>query len=500
MSEQSSVKEPFRNEDTDGSARGLRANSLSLGAVVALGLAYMSLAPAVYFNMGFMEADANGPVMPLIFIVVTIAILPTALSFAALNRVRPSAGSALTWVRECLGRSAGLWAGFLLSTLYVCACAIYPAYFAIFFNPLLQYFRVNPTFATGILGGVVATALVAWMLARNIHLSARSIALFMIFEAAFVIVFSLYTVFYQVAHKGIAHPAAPFNPHAAGAGFTGLSLAVVFGILSIAGVDSVAPVAEEAKSPRRMIPLATILVTIGAGLFWTISSYGFATAVPVKTVEKYVSAGLVTPVYGIAGQYIGGWKILVPITGMTATIASFGASVVCASRLIYSISRSGTDDSRRMGKLHVRHGVPWNAAIVALVVALVAPVLVGIWQGDNSSSAAGWLGGVFVFFALVAYMLVNLANIVFHLRNARSEFNWFMNGFIPVAGIVIDGYILYKAFFVAYLGESFQLGKSIVYLSLAWAVLGIIWAVLRSRRQGPDTELAARVPATMEGD
>ena len=84
-----------------------------------------------------------------------------------------------------------------------------------------------------------------------------------------------------------------------------------------------------------------------------------------------------------------------------------------------------------------------HAAIVALVVALVAPILVGIWQGENSSNAAGWFGGVFVFFALVAYMLVNLANIVFHLRNARSQFNWFMNGFIPAAGIAIDGYILY---------------------------------------------------------
>jgi hypothetical protein len=49
-------------------------------------------------------------------------------------------------------------------------------------------------------------------------------------------------------------------------------------------------------------------------------------------------------------------------------------------------------------QLHVRHGVPWNAAIVALV----GPVVVGIWHGDNSSSAAGWLGGVFVFFALVS--------------------------------------------------------------------------------------------------
>jgi amino acid transporter len=504
MAEHASARQPGSGDAPAGapasSGRGLRANSLTLGTVVALGLAYMSLAPAVYFNMGFMEADANGPVMPLIFIFVTIAILPTALSFAALNRRRPSAGSALTWVSESMGRSAGLWSGFLLATLYVCACTIYPAYMAIFFNPLLEYFHIDATFLTGLAGGIAVCILVTWMMARNIQLSARAIALFMAFEAAFVLVFALYTIFFQAAHKGIAHPAAPLNPHAAGAGFSGLSLAVVFGILSIAGVDSVAPVAEEAKAPSRMIPLATILVTLGAGLFWTISSYGFATAVPVSTVEKYVSQGLVTPVYGIAAQYIGGWKILVPITGITATIASFGASVVCASRLIYSISRTSGGESRRMGRVHHKHDIPWNASMVAIVFAFIAPVVVAIWQGHNSSSAAGWLGGVFVFFALVAYMMVNLANIVYHWRHVRAEFNWIMNGLIPVLGIAIDGYILYKAFFVAYMAESFQLGKSIVILSLAWTVIGAVWAIARGTRQRAAAAPVATAAATAEGE
>jgi amino acid transporter len=45
------------------------------------------------------------------------------------------------------------------------------------------------------------------------------------------------------------------KPHhsAATAGFAGLSLAAIFAFLSIAGVDSVAPVAEEAHTPRRRL-------------------------------------------------------------------------------------------------------------------------------------------------------------------------------------------------------------------------------------------------------
>jgi hypothetical protein len=36
------------------------------------------LAPVIYLNMGFMESDSGGPVMPFLFILITIAVLPTA--------------------------------------------------------------------------------------------------------------------------------------------------------------------------------------------------------------------------------------------------------------------------------------------------------------------------------------------------------------------------------------------------------------------------------------
>jgi len=71
----------------------------------------------------------------------------------------------------------------------------------------------------------------------------------------------------------------------------------------------------------------------------------------------------------------------------------------------------------------------------------------------------------------------------YHARHHRDSFNWFLNGFIPVAGIIIDGYILYKGFFVTELALPFKTGSSIVWFSLAWAVLGIAWAWWCSRRR-----------------
>jgi amino acid transporter len=464
---------------TEPAPEGLRRNSLNLPRLAFIGLAYFSLAPVIYLNMGFMETDSGGPVMPILFILITIAVLPTAISFAVMNNRRPSAGSGYTWLWESTYPGVGLWLGWIMITTYVVVSALYPPAFATFFNALLSYFHLSATTWTGIGGGVVAILIVGYLNHNNIKLSSLVIGILMVLEAAFIAAVAIVIVV-EGGHLG-HFSAAPFNPGAATAGFSGLSLAGIFAFLSIAGVDSVAPVAEESHTPRRLIPLATILITITAGLFWTLVSYGFAISVPVHTVQSYVNAGQITPVLPITRSYIGGWAVLVPITGFTAALASFGASLYAASRLTYAVSREGFLNSYFTG-LHPKFRTPWRAEAATLIVALVFLVVVSLWQGGPSSAYA-YLGEIFVFFVLVLYMFVNLANLVYHARFQRDHFNWFLNGFIPVAGILIDGYILYKGFFVTEISAPFKTGSSIVWFSLAWAVIGIGWAVWWSRRR-----------------
>ena len=179
----------------------------------------------------------------------------------------------------------------------------------------------------------------AYLSHNNIKMSSLLIGILMVIEATFIAAVVIVIVV-KGGHLG-HFSATPFNPRAATLGFSGLSLAAIFAFLSIAGVDAVAPVAEESKTPRRLIPLATILITLMAGLFWTLVSYGFAISVPVSTVEHFVAAGQITPVLPITRSYIGGWAVLVPITGFTAALASFGAPLYAASRITYALSREG---------------------------------------------------------------------------------------------------------------------------------------------------------------
>jgi putrescine importer len=464
---------------TETAAEGLKRNSLNLSRLTFIGLAYFSLAPVIYLNMGFMEQDSGGPVMPFLFILITIAVLPTAISFAVMNNRRPSAGSGYTWLWESTYPGVGLWLGWIMIATYVVVSALYPPAFATFFNALLTYFNLSATTWTGIGGGVFAILFVGYLNRNNIKLSSLVIGILMVGEAVFIAAVAIVIVA-EGGHLG-HFSATPFNPAAATAGFSGLSLAAIFAFLSIAGVDAVAPVAEESHTPRRLIPLATILITIIAGLFWTLTSYGFAISVPVKTVEAYVTAGQITPVLPITRSYIGGWAVLVPITGFTAALASFGAALYAAGRIGYALSREGFI-SPYFKRLHPRFRTPWRAEATTLLISLVFLVAVSLWQGGPSNAYA-YLGEVFVFFVLILYMFVNLANLVYHARFRRDQFNWFLNGFVPVAGIGIDGYILYRGFFVSEISLPFKSGSSIVWFSLAWAVIGIFWALWWSRRK-----------------
>src|SRR5262249_43933010 len=103
--------------------------------------------------------------------------------------------------------------------------------------------------------------------------------------------------------------------------------------------------------------------------------------------------------------------------------------------------------------------------------------------GDALASFVWW-AGVIVFFALIVYIAVNLANIVYFTRFARQKFNWFLNGVVPVIGIGIDAYLIYKSFFVSLWGAG-TTGRSVVTSGFARVAVSILY-VLSLKPPTPD--------------
>jgi hypothetical protein len=67
---------------------------------------------------------------------------------------------------------------------------------------------------------------------------------------------------------------------------------------------------------------------------------------------------------------------------------------------------------------------------------------------------------------------------------------------VPALSLAIDGYVLYTAFFQNLLAKPFKSGGSIVWLSLAWAIIGMIWAACAwARRPAANDQARRLIPA-----
>jgi amino acid transporter len=458
----------------DGTPK-LRANSMGWIAAAAIGAIIMSPAGGIYFNFGPMVQKA-GAIEPFIFIVALVASLPTALSFAMVAREMPSAGSVYTWIWNAARPSLGLFVGWILVGFYLLAMIVLPGIFALFFNEFLNFFGVSTGYGTWAAGVILTTIVVILVNYLGITITVKATIIFMVFESAVLLALAL-TVF---AHGGYAHhiSAAPFNPGVAVGGTTAIFGALIFGIQANVGYDAIPTLAEETKTPRKFIPLATIAAVISVGIYWIVVSWAFSQAAPVAEINRLLSQGF-TPIVPIAKQYWNSGDIVIIISAMTSITGIYIAQTVGTSRVMYAMGREGSIPPV-LGKLNPRYRLPWNAMTVGIILTTIVTLVLGKILGLANQYA--WTGTMSSFLGLLTYFCVNAANIIFFLRYRRDRFNIILNGVVPVVGIGIVLYILYQSYFASLWDAGWTYGRSVQIAVVVWLVLGIAWTALLRRR------------------
>jgi amino acid transporter len=116
----------------------------------------------------------------------------------------------------------------------------------------------------------------------------------------------------------------------------------------------------------------------------------------------------------------------------------------------------------------------------------VLPPLIVLWQHRNPLLGFFWIGVSYVFFVLIPYTLTCVANIFYHFRFHRTEINWLTNLVLPVAGIVINGYIFYKNFLKTYLLDAtdFTTQTSIFWVGIVTLIILAIFTYIGISRTG----------------
>ena len=431
---------------TSVDAHRLERNAVGLAPTLFQSITHMAPAAAVAFSIIVGVPYAGGSI-PLAVLLALVACLFVAVSIGQLARHLPSAGGLYTF------SSRGLhpYVGFLVAWGVMLAEPIVaPLLYLIFGNELQANLTSHFGWPTWLWAPFAAGAgLIVWFLTyRGIRLSTRTGVALGTFE---IVVFLALALTLIVAAGG-NNTLSVFGPHTGnpnswGSVFPGM----IFAILAFIGFEASLPLAEEVKEPRKTIPRAVFLSALLIGLFYLVCYYAATVYFgPNKMVKDFIGFNGGDPWSGMAQAVWGPGLVIVILAVLNSAIANSNAGANAATRVGYSLARIGLLP-RILQQVHPRFRTPYVAVNVQALGGIILAVGLGLVAG-GALPAFALLGTVATIIVVTIYILTNLSNLVFYLRERRDEFNPVWNGIVPVVGSLIFLPALVAAFGIDFAG------------------------------------------------
>ncbi|PNB48516.1 APC family permease [Pseudomonas sp. GW456-12-10-14-LB2] len=430
--------------------------TLSLGAVVLFGIAYMT--PIIVLGTFGILAQSTAGMVPAAYLAALVAMFFTAMSYGRMAAAFPVAGSAYSYVRRAISPKLGFIAGWavLLDYLFLpmAIWLIGAAYLASAFPSIPQWVWV-----LAFIGITSAINIIGLKLANGIN------ALLMLVQFLVLIAFVALCVHYVGGDAST--PLWSIKPFFNGDMQMPLIMSgAAIACYSFLGFDAVSTLTEETRDPRRTIPRAIMLITLIGGLIFVGVSYFVQIAHPSFQFDSVDSAA-----YEIARNIGGDLFVSIFLIGLIVGQFASGLSAQASgSRLLFAMGRDGVLPKSFFGTLHERFGTPVNSILLCAVVALLALKL------DVTTSTS------FINFgAFLAFSLVNLS-VIFHYwiggeKKGLRELILFL--IFPFIGLAADLWLMVSLDHLA------------VYLGLSWLAIGVVYlAVLTGgfRRQPPEMD------------
>ena len=454
------------------SSPGLAREAIGLREVFFQSVTHMAPAAAVAFSI-IVGANFAAGALPLSVIFALVGCLLVALSIGQLAKHLPSAGGFYTYT----SRGLHPYVGFLVAWGYAFVePLIAPALYLIFGNVVAgtlqeQYgWKFSLWWWIAAMAAAVAVFLLGYF---GIQLSARIGTVLGVFEIGVFTLLALWLIV-KADHNSLSVFGTKF---ATVKGFTGISGVIagsVYTILAFIGFEAAAPLAEEARDPRRTIGQAVVFSCIGIGAFYVLTTYAATAFFGPARFAAFPAFRGGNPWDGLARLAWGAGWVLVFLAIANSAIANANAGSNAATRTLFSMGRIRLLP-RALAQVHPR----WKSPYVAVWLQLVIGVGVSLWLGGQYNSPfVGFaiLGTIIGAVVIAIYMAVNLSCLVYYWREHRSEFNWFLHGVIPLAGIAA----FVPAFLVAIGigGSVFSFISPLPYpFSVVGPVVGIVYAI-----------------------
>jgi APA family basic amino acid/polyamine antiporter len=448
--------------------------TLGPGALIALGIGAI-IGAGLFVRTAAAIADRSGPSVTLAFIVAGVGCALAGLCYAEFASMIPIAGSAYTYSYVTMGELVAWIIGWDLILEYAVGAATVAIAWSEYFQKVLGYvgmslpyqwyhspFQTSPEGVQGIMNlpAVGILLLLSLLLIRGTQESAWVNNLIVITKVAIVcLVIVIGWQFINPANHTpfIPEPQKYTTPEGVTHNYGG-----IMGILGAAGVvffayigfDAVSTAAQEAKNPKRDMPIGILGSLVICTILYVLFSYvlsGVATVNDFRTQGREASVAYAIQTYMTGYGWLATFVTIAILAGFSSVIL---VMLLGQSRVFYSMSRDGLVP-KVFSDVHPRFRTPWKSNMLFfLLTAAFAAFVPGDIVGEMTS-----IGTLFAFMLVCAGVWI--------LRIQRPDIpRAFRTPAVPVVatlGILVCGAMI------------FGLGWTNWLRLAAWLALGLVF-------------------------
>jgi amino acid transporter len=396
---------------------GLKPESLGLASIVFFVIAAAAPLTAIVGAAPLAFGLGNGAGAPAAYIFAGVVYLVFAAGFTAMSRHVGSAGAFYVFVSKGLGKSWGAAAGAVTLLTYIeIQIAVY-AFFGIVIAGIAESVGLKLPWWVW---ACVCMIIVDFFATRNIEFSGKVLGVCMIGEVVVLLILDVAILLQGGGPEGISlasfAPATVFS--------TGLGISLLFAVASFIGFEATVIFAEEAKNPRRTIPMATYVAVIAITVFYAFSAWCMVVAYGPSSIRDVANGDLSNLFVNTAATRVGDWLKLAMtallVTSLFAAALSFQNTI---SRYLFALGRDGLLP-KALGTTDPVHRSPRLACRSYTVGALIFTGIAAVLQLDPYTILYSWLAAASALGILVVQLLVCIAILRFFRADRRGTTVW----------------------------------------------------------------------------
>ena len=412
----------------------LRANALSFPSVLMQSITHIAPAVGLVFVLQFITTMA-GIAAPMAFAVAFFIVLAIAVCMVQLALHLPSAGGYYTYVSRALNPKAGFLAAWMFFLYEPPTAAVNLAFLSYMLHNIvkLEAGLECPWYVFFL----AAVCLITVLIYRGIEISAT----FVMWLTAIEILIVACLAVSSFLHPGDGHTHLQDFASLHSFGQKGFFLAVVFSILIFTGFESVAPLAEETRDPKRTLPLAVLLSTSLMGLFFVVCATAILSGWGNRQIASFASSPE-APVILLAKRLWGTAWVLVLIAVTNSIIAVAIAGNNAATRVFFAMGRARSLPAV-LDYVHPRFQTPRNAILLQTFLTLAIGLGVGLWIGPDQEYYM--LGTAMTLGLMFIYGAGNVGVFFYYRRERPAEFHFLLHFLLPLLSTISLLWVAYKS-------------------------------------------------------